>query len=347
MCNVRSRRGWRNRSVSVYPWFEPLFQQLDNSFAHGQGHHALLFKSDQGLGSEQLLMTIAQGLLCLEKPGLQACGDCQHCQLFRAGTHPDFHPLALQEGKNIGIDQVRELTVGLQQYARQDGNKVVYLPTLELLSEAAANALLKTLEEPNDGTYFLLLADLTAPLMPTIYSRCQVWTLTAPPREVAKAWLQTQIQADETDIETALRINYNRPLTALNGLQKEWLPLRKQFLRRFWLFQQHRALEPFLQQFALKDEELLQRQLNWLSSFFSDSLKCGLRIRQGWINQDIANGIEQFSALFSQTALLRANQLVLQLRQDLSRINAVNQELIILDFLTKLITQVFESKIEV
>lgn len=331
----------------MYPWFEPLFHQLDNSFAHGQGHHALLFKSDQGLGSEQLLMTIAQGLLCLEKPGLQACGHCYNCQLFHAGTHPDFHRLALQEGKNIGIDQVRELTASLQQYARQDGNKVVYLPTLELLSEAAANALLKTLEEPSDGTYFLLLADLTASLMPTIYSRCQVWTLAPPPKAQAKAWLQTQLQADDGDVETALRINYHRPLAALNGLQNDWLPLRKQFLRQFWLFQQNRALEPFLQQFALKDEVLLQRQLNWLSSFFSDSLKCGLQIRQGWINQDIANGIEQFSAQFSQTALLHANQLVQQLRQDLSQINAVNQELIILDFLSKLITQVFEPKIGV
>lgn len=327
----------------MYPWFEPHFQQLDLAFANGQGHHALLFKTDQGLGSEQLLMAVAEGILCLEKSGLQACGQCQNCQLFRAGTHPDFHRLQRQEGKNIGIDQVRELIAGLQQYARQDGNKVVYLPTLELLSEAAANALLKTLEEPSERTYFLMLSDLSAPLMPTIYSRCQVWTLTAPSAQQAKSWLQTQLQADESDIDSVLRINYQRPLAALTALQNEWLPLRKQFLRQFWLFQQHRAIEPFLQQFALKDEVLLQRQLNWLTSFFSDSLKCRLQIRQGWINQDIANGIEQFSRLFSQTALLHANRLVVQLRQDLTQINGVNQELILLDFLSKLITQVFEK----
>lgn len=328
----------------MYPWFEPLFQQLDTSFANGQGHHALLFKRDSGLGTEQLLTAIAQGILCLEKPGLQACGKCHNCQLFSAGTHPDFHPLQLQEGKNIGIDQVRELIASLQQYARQDGNKVVYLPTVELLSEAAANALLKTLEEPSAGSYFLLSADLSAPLMPTIYSRCQVWTLTAPNVAQGKIWLQSQIQADDADIEAVLRINYNRPLASLKALQKEWLPLRKQFLRQFWLFQQHRAIEPFLKQFALDDEELLQRQLNWLSAFFSDSLKCRLQIRDGWINQDISKGIEQFSQSLPQTALLQANQLVQQLRQDLSQINAVNQELMILDFLTQLITRVFENR---
>lgn len=326
----------------MYPWFEPLFQQLDNSFAKQHGHHALLFKSDSGLGSEQLLLAIAQGLLCLEKSGLQVCGHCQNCRLFESGNHPDFHRLQLQEGKNIGIDQVRELIGNLQQYARQDGNKVVYLPTVELLSEAAANALLKTLEEPTERTYFLLLADLVAPLMPTIYSRCQVWTLTAPAEEQAKAWLQQQIKTDEQDLDTALRVNYNRPLAALNALQKNWLPLRKDFLRQFWQFYRNRALEPFLKQFAFSDSVLLQRQLNWLSAFFSDSLKCKLQIKQDWINQDIANGIEQFSQQLSQTALLQGNRLIQQLRQDLTQINAVNQELMVLDCLTKLITQVFE-----
>ena len=302
----------------------------------------MLFKSDSGLGSEQLLLAIAQGILCLDKPGLQHCGQCQNCRLFESGNHPDFHRLQLQEGKNIGVDQVRELIDNLQQYARQDGNKVVYAPTVELLSEAAANALLKTLEEPTERTYFLLLTDLVAPLMPTIYSRCQVWTLTAPPKEQAKIWLQQQIEAEDQDLDTALRVNYNRPLAALNALQKNWLPLRKDFLRQFWQFYRNRAVEPFLKQFALNDPVLLQRQLNWLSAFFSDSLKCKLQIKQSWINQDIANGIEQFSQQLSQTALLQGNRLIQQLRQDLTQINAVNQELMVLDCLTKLITQVFE-----
>ncbi|TNH04412.1 DNA polymerase III subunit delta' [Testudinibacter sp. TR-2022] len=331
----------------MYPWFAPLFQQLDAAFAAGHGHHALLFKSEPGLGSETLLNAIAKGLLCQTAPGLQACGHCQHCQLFDSGNHPDLHRLLLQDGKNIGIDQVRELIANLQQYARQDGNKVVYLPTIELLSEAAANALLKTLEEPTDQTYFVLLADITAPLMPTIYSRCQVQTLIAPSVPLATTWLQQQFSAADEEIATALRVNYNRPLAALNALQRGWLPLRKQFLRQFWLFYQNRQLEPFLQQFAFKDEILLQRQLNWLSAFFSDSLKCKLQIKQGWINHDIANGIEQFSQGLSQTALLQGNQLVSQLRQDFAQINAVNQELIVLDCLSKLISDVFEKQIEV
>lgn len=330
----------------MYPWFEALFQQLDSSFAQQHGHHALLFKSDHGLGSEQWLQQITQGLLCLEAQGLHACGRCQNCQLSQAGSHPDLHHIQLQEGKNIGIDQVRELISRLQQYARQGGNKVVYIPTLALLSEAAANALLKTLEEPKDRTYFVLLADLNAPLMPTIYSRCQVWTLTAPSLLVAKNWLHNQFrrgEVDDADIETALRINYNRPLAALNALQQGWLELRKQFLRQLWLFHRSCALEPFLKQFAFDDSVLLQRQLNWLASFFGDSLKCRLQIQQGWINQDLVKGIEQFSEKFSQSALLHANQLVTRLHQDLKQINAVNQELIVLDFLTKLIMEVFEA----
>ena len=97
-----------------------------------------------------------------------------------AHSHPDFHVLASQEGKDIGVDQVRAINEVVSQHAQQNGNKLVYIQDAERLTEAAANALLKTLEEPRPNTYFLLQTEPSSSLLATIYSRCQVWNVPLP-----------------------------------------------------------------------------------------------------------------------------------------------------------------------
>lgn len=326
----------------MYPWFNPLLTQLNGAFLQGKGHHALLLLSEQGLGSESLLTYLAQGLLCTQQAGIHACGQCSSCQLFKAGNHPDYHVLNSIDNKAISIDQVREVSHALQQYAHQDGNKVVVIQPLDKLSESAANALLKTLEEPSENTYFVMLADMSANITATIYSRSQVWKLTAPQSVVSQSWIEQQYpNYTKEEINTALCINYQRPLSALNMLQEGLLAQRKDFLRQLWLFYQHKRLYHFFSYFALNNTALLADQINWLMSFFQDALKQRLHIHTGWVNQDIAKGISLFAEQHSSEQLLKASELTTQLRQDLM-INGVNQELMVLDYLTKLIMEVFE-----
>ena len=80
---------------------------------------------------------------------------------------PIFHQLEPIENRDIGVDQVREVLATLQRFAQQEGNVVVYIRQAERLTEASCNALLKTLEEPHNGVYFLLETDLQAPMMAT------------------------------------------------------------------------------------------------------------------------------------------------------------------------------------
>ncbi|MBE2894497.1 DNA polymerase III subunit delta' [Spirabiliibacterium falconis] len=325
----------------MYPWLEATFAQIDRTFQQGHGHHALLCKAEADLGVAQLLTQIAQGILCREKPALDSCGQCHHCMLVTTNNHPDLHLLACEAGKTVSVDQVREVITQLQNHAQQDGNKVVVIPQAEKLTESAANALLKTLEEPSANTYFLLATDMSQPLMATIYSRCQVWTLTAPALNAGVAWLTSQgIAAQQAEV--ALKLSANRPLRAYTLIESEQLAVRKSFLRAFWAFSQTRDIMPFMAQFVLTDHALLDTQLGWLESVFVDCIKCGLGIEQHWVNSDLTAGIKRLVAQYTPPHFLHAEQLTRSVRRDLRDITAVNSGLLLLDFLTKLITDVFE-----
>ena len=158
----------------LYPWVVPTYHKISQTFSEGLGHHALLIKADQGLGAERLFDALTTRIMC-QTPDNVACGHCHACHLMAAQSHPDFHVLASQEGKDIGVDQVRAINEVVSQHAQQNGNKLVYIQDAERLTEAAANALLKTLEEPHPNTYFLLQTEPSSSLLATIYSRCQVW----------------------------------------------------------------------------------------------------------------------------------------------------------------------------
>lgn len=323
----------------LYPWQMPIYQQLMTSFLHQRGHHALLFKTEVGLGTENLIRHVADWLLCKNPQDDEPCGQCKGCHLTQSGNHPDFHLLAPIEGKDIGVDQVRELTTKLQNFAQQGGNSVVYIQEAERLTEAGSNALLKTLEEPHEQVYFLLEAPLQGAMLPTIQSRCQLWLIHAPDPSVAIQWLQTQTHRSVEDLHTALRLCHYRPLLCKNFLENDRLSARKAFLQTFWRFFKSRDL--FLLFSAFEKENALE-QLQWLESFFCDALKAKMNIATTWVNPDLQNGIFPFSQQLTSDQLLKGYQILQQTQRDLREINAVNQELMLLDCLSKLVVNVFE-----
>lgn len=329
--------------MQLYPWHRNIYTQLTHTFLNGRGHHALLFKTEAGLGTENFIRHFAHWLFCLEKQGAEPCGQCKSCLLWASSNHPDFHLIEPIENKDIGVEQIRELTAKLQQFAQQGGNTVVYLKNAERLTESAANALLKTLEEPPANVYFLLEAPLQAPMLATIQSRCQTWLINAPNETQTFDWLQAKFPTHSLEeLEIALRLNHNRPLFCKIFLENDRLPVRKAFLQNFWRFFKSRDVWLLYAEFSKEKDEVLQ-QLEWLESFFADSLKAKLNIAVGWMNPDLYNGISLFSQALSANQLVLGYQLIQQCQQDLQCINAVNVELMLLDCLTKLVTDIFEN----
>ncbi|OOF37866.1 DNA polymerase III subunit delta' [Rodentibacter mrazii] len=326
--------------TALYPWLEPTYTKIARTFSEGLGHHAVLIKSDSGLGVKNLFELLSRRIMCIASQDIEPCGQCHSCHLMLAYSHPDYHELCSLEGKDIGVDQVREINEIVAQHAQQNGNKVVYIKEAERLTEAAANALLKTLEEPRPNTYFLLQADSSASLLATIYSRCQVWNLPAPSEQMAQDWLKTQCEAEIQEISTALSMSLGRPLFALEVLQQGLIELRKDFLRQFWRFYRRRSP---LELLPLFDKEHYVRQLDWILAFLADSLKHKLDINSYRQVADLGRGIEQFSDEQTALGLLQAIKIIQKVRSDLLSINGVNVELMLLDGLTKLVTDVFEK----
>ncbi|QLB20681.1 DNA polymerase III subunit delta' [Vespertiliibacter pulmonis] len=323
--------------MNLYPWHIETYQKITESFLNGRGHHALLFKTDSGLGTEQLILQLVQWLFCQNPNYNQPCRQCKSCLLWESGNHPDFHQLESLEGRAIGVEQVREITTKLQQFSQQGGNSVVYIAQAEKLTESAANALLKTLEEPPENTYFLLQAPLQTAMLATIQSRCQTWVIHSAEFEQGIQWLHSQLpNLDINNIETALRICHNRPLISKKLLETNRLPSRRAFLQTFWRFYKSRDVWLLLTAFDKEKEPALE-QLEWLDSFFSDALKAKMEITTGWVNPDLQAGIFPFSEGLSTTALLNGHHIIQQTAQDLREVNAVNQQLMLADCVTKLV----------
>lgn len=322
--------------TDLYPWLIPYYQQIIRAFQRGQGHHALLLRAEAGLGAGRLVSRVARRIMCEMPQDEQPCGHCHACHLMHADNHPDFYRLQSIDNKDIGVDQVREINEKVSQHAQQNGNKIVRLDAVERLTEAAANALLKTLEEPQANTYFLLQADLSSPLMATIYSRCQVWVLNVPGDEVGMNWLQAQYQGEISDISTALRINHFRPLSALQCLEQNLLEKRKTLLAQFWKFYTRGDILQLLPYF---EKEIIFQQIDWLSDFLMDAVKAKLAVNQYRVCEDFRNAVQQFAAHQTIMTLLNANSIMHKVRSDLATINAVNQDLMLIDCLSRLLPE--------
>lgn len=200
----------------VTPWLTPVFTQLINTFEAGRFAHALLFTGCAGVGKFALGKHLAKYLLCTDKQAA-ACGHCHSCALFEAQNHLDFHLLQNEENKSIGIEQVRNLISKLNERPHLGDNKVVLIKNANLLTTAAANALLKTLEEPQGNSYLILLARSHHQLMPTLLSRVQHIHLHTPEDTELFTWLA--LQGFNLQDKGLLRLYQNSPFALLNHLQ--------------------------------------------------------------------------------------------------------------------------------
>ncbi|MGQ4275950.1 hypothetical protein ACQ5ES_02690 [Pseudidiomarina sp. E22-M8] len=206
------------------PWLRENWQQLVNEHGSGKLSHAHCVPWQPDIGAEAFIKEWLKLLLCSQAK-LRACGKCKSCLLHKAGNHPDYYEVASRDGKGISVDQIRELTGKLQQTPNQAGAKVVWLRDAERMSITAANALLKTLEEPTQSTYFVVSPERTERLLPTLRSRMQLQRFNIPSEATVEQWLGQQLQRMLTADEQQLCKRYHqRPLVLLEWLKTERVP---------------------------------------------------------------------------------------------------------------------------
>jgi DNA polymerase-3 subunit delta' len=184
--------------------------------------HALLLRGASGIGKTRYAQALAAALLC-EAPldsGL-ACGHCLACGWVAADTHPDLRQLTRlvdddgKQANEIKIDQVRALSEFLGVGAHRGGRRLVLIDPAEAMNHVTANALLKTLEEPGSGLFFVLVANRPDALPATIRSRCQLRLLDSPGAEVASAWVRAETGCDADAAQAWLAMAGGSPLQAI------------------------------------------------------------------------------------------------------------------------------------
>jgi len=188
--------------MSDYNWgiigHEAAIRQLQQAIARGQLAHAYLFSGPPQIGRRTLALRFSQALCCHAPHEKRPCGHCPTCRRISHGTHPDLLVISPPEGDRTGsktrisIETIREIRAAITLRPLEAPYRIVLLDDADELSHDAADALLKTLEEPPPYAMFLLIATSPADLPETVQSRCQLIPLRPVSRMHVRAALEAQ-----------------------------------------------------------------------------------------------------------------------------------------------------------
>lgn len=176
---------------------------LSQAIAHDRVGHAYLFTGPDRVGRSTLARTFAQALNCTAESEERPCGECRSCRLIAADRHPDVRVVAPEVSdrgtQSIKIDQIRSLQQDLSLSTYEARYKIAILKRFDAASIGAANAFLKTLEEPPTNVILMLTAWDADTLLPTITSRCRVVSLRPIPTPLIEEALMTRWNTPEKE----------------------------------------------------------------------------------------------------------------------------------------------------
>ncbi|SFK90185.1 DNA polymerase III, delta prime subunit [Nitrosomonas aestuarii] len=286
----------------LFAWQQEVGQKLMRN--HEFRCHALLLKGKKGIGKFIFARFLAKSLLCMQ-PDVDnaACDKCASCGWFEQHTHPNFAlviPQALsavlgnhteyvdnsareevdgptvsdktkkKPGQQIGVDQIRRLNDLVYLSGHQDGYKIVLIYPAEAMNAAAANALLKKLEEPPEKTFFILVSHQPRRLLATVRSRCQQINMPIPDTDTAVRWLKQQANDSNAaqNMSALLAMTGYAPLSALSF--QENIKQHQQFIEQISAVQQ---FDPLALAELLQNQDLTMT-VDWLQKWCYDLASC-------------------------------------------------------------------------
>ena len=224
-----------NFAPTIHPWNQEIWQNL--TLDPERANHALLFNGDAGLGKKDLAFSLAHFVL--------TDSHSQSEKLFNAGSHPDLHVILpeceIEEGllgdfarryiehhsgkpkRAINIEQIRRLSAAMATHPHISRHRVILIFNAETMNRNAANALLKSLEEPPENTLFIIVSDELSKLAKTVRSRCSLVNFRQPDFNSAKAWLEMDGRLPKDQIDTYLSMSNNQPLESIRLFKTDYL----------------------------------------------------------------------------------------------------------------------------
>lgn len=205
------------------PWHAAHWDRITRARTSDRLGHALLLAGPAGVGKRLFASQLARTLLC-ENSEDAPCETCRSCHLSAAGQHPNLSWLKRElndrgdrERRDITLEQVRGMIERISLHGHYGGAKVVVLDPVDALNLGGINALLKTVEEPPQGTFILMISERPMALLATLRSRCQRFDFGIPRRADALRWLEEQVP--DTDLSAVLEACGGAPLAVLADLE--------------------------------------------------------------------------------------------------------------------------------
>lgn len=200
----------------------PVTDRLIDDYRCARAPQALLLSGAKGIGKEELALYLA-GLLLCQSPD-RPCGQCTDCQRLKRGTHANLLRLGLgAKDRSIKIDALRGLLEALSLHPLESSRRVVLIHEVDALTVQAQNALLKSLEEPVAGDYFLLTTRNEAAVLPTILSRCRLVRLLPWPLHKVRDYLVAEgLAPDRAELLSRLSGGLPGAALSLNDNETYW-----------------------------------------------------------------------------------------------------------------------------
>ena len=279
---------------------------LQNALKSGNPPRSLLLAGPSGIGKMSLALAWARAVNCLapqveERP----CGECRSCRLQAAGRHPDV--IHVEPEKDlVKIDQVRELERKLALSPVEGRWKIGILEQFDKANASAANALLKTLEEPPSRALLVLTAESTENLLPTIVSRCQVIRLRPLSRSKVAEALQEKWGANPTRAELLAKLSGGRIGWAVRALENPDFLMRRE---SFWQDMLEMTSADYADRLVYAEKlsersELVPEWLDAWSGWWRDVLLLQSGFPNGVASEDKSEELTLFSSEVAREDLL-------------------------------------------
>ncbi len=301
--------------MNLSPQEAEVLQFFYHNIKHDQLYHAYIFVGSDITSLKDLVMSTTQMLLC-KNLQQQPCNNCDACTKVIESVHPDVIWKDTVDKKSLNIAEVREISAQVALKPWEGRHKVFVLPAIDNMGIEAANALLKTLEEPTGHSVFLLTAEKTATIPETILSRCQLV-------RVGNLGIDATVQAlaqenfAVQDAEIAAILADGNISLARNILQNHW-EIRQQIVHLFTRQQDPIALAEVFNQFCGTSEEGRQNTLTLLTyicSFIRDLLLIKMNAPDNVMNKDARETLQQVADRYTVHRLNCFLDFILQARR--------------------------------
>jgi len=294
--------------------------------------HAYLFTGIPGIGKTNTAMAFTMALNCRDPIEMEGCGHCPACRQLQGGNFPDFLSIR-PEGQNILIEQIKELNRSLNFAPVSGGHRVCVIHQAETMTDEAANAFLKTLEEPPPGNILILKVTEPLDLLPTIVSRCQKVPFRPLNAQDMKNWLVKYKALPDEDATLLSKISEGSLGRALRMYEGDFLKKRSAWILKLMQlpgFSREESLSMALKcaeedrkkglDLPASGEAGMQDMLSVWGNWYRDLLL----LRVGGpdnllINIDFSNQLKKISGSFKVTDLIESIMAVYQAQSDIRR----------------------------